>query len=148
MRKIRPSEEWPVNLKMATAAPRLNEGGLEAIESWIAMAENPRLLIVDTLATVRLIQSGRDNIYQADYGAMRDLHQIASKHRIAVVVIHHVRKADADDPFDTVSGSTGLTGAADATLILTRASKASLSPEQLGKLEVIDFVWDATRSKT
>ena len=36
------------------------------------------------------------------------------------MVVHHLRKADSEDPFDSVSGSTGLTGAADTTLILTR----------------------------
>jgi hypothetical protein len=35
-------------------------------------------------------------------------------------VVHHDRKAEADDPFDTVSGSLGLTGAADTILILKR----------------------------
>jgi hypothetical protein len=123
LRKIRPSENWPLNLKLATSSPRLNEGGIEAKEAWIAGADNPRLIIVDTLATVKPIKGGKDSDYQADYLALRDLHRIASERRLAVVVVHHVRKADADDPFDTVSGSTGLTGAADATLILTRRNE-------------------------
>ena len=50
----------------------------------------------------------------------RDLHQIASNTNVAIMVVHHLRKAAAEDPFDQVSGSTGLTGAADTTLILTR----------------------------
>ncbi len=53
------------------------------------------------------------------------MHQLANEHGISVLVVHHVRKADAEDPFDTVSGSTGLTGAADSTLILTRRESDS-----------------------
>jgi hypothetical protein len=53
------------------------------------------------------------------------MHQLANEHGISVLVVHHVRKADAEDPFDTVSGSTGLTGAADSTLILTRRDNDS-----------------------
>jgi hypothetical protein len=34
--------------------------------------------------------------------------------------VHHTRKMDADDVFDTVSGSRGLTGAADTILVLQR----------------------------
>ena len=32
--------------------------------------------------------------------------------------MHHSRKADADDPLDTISGSTGLTGGADGAMVL------------------------------
>ncbi len=61
-----------------------------------------------------------DTAHASDYAALRGLHQLASATNIAIMVVHHLRKADAEDPFDTVSGSTGLTGAADTTLILTR----------------------------
>jgi hypothetical protein len=38
----------------------------------------------------------------------------------AIIVAHHDRKMDADDPFDTVSGTLGLTGGVDAIAILKR----------------------------
>jgi hypothetical protein len=117
LRKIQPNAAWPSRLQFAVEAQRLNEGGLQSMEDWIATSSNPRLLIADTLATIRPTNGGKDD-YKADYGALRGLHKLASEHRIGVLVVHHVRKADADDVYDTVSGSTGLTGAADATLIL------------------------------
>jgi hypothetical protein len=52
--------------------------------------------------------------------AIEGLHKLAHSRGIAIVVIHHVRKMEADDPFDTVSGTNGLTGAADTILILKR----------------------------
>ena len=39
--------------------------------------------------------------------------------------MHHTRKADAEDPFDCLSGSTGLTGTADTTLVLARDSQGT-----------------------
>src|SRR5262249_5206824 len=48
---------------------------------------------------------------------------IADKHGVAVLIIHHTGKSEREDIFDTVSGTLGLTGAADAVLILQRARK-------------------------
>ncbi len=118
--KIRPDTDWPASLKLTTQSPRLNHGGIQALEAWVTSSTAPRLIIIDTLAAVRPIGKAKESDYLADYGALRELHRIASHHRVAVVVVHHLRKAEADDPFDMVSGSTGLTGAADATLILTK----------------------------
>ena len=43
-----------------------------------------------------------------------------NKPGLAIVLLHHNRKMDAEDPFDTVSGTLGLTGAADTILIMRR----------------------------
>ena len=90
------------------------------MRNWVLSRPGARLLIVDTLAVIRPSARAGESAHSIDYAALRGLHQLANKHGISVLVVHHVRKADAEDPFDTVSGSTGLTGAADSTLILTR----------------------------
>ena len=36
------------------------------------------------------------------------------------MVIHHVRKSDAEDLLDTISGTTGIAGAADTCMVLGR----------------------------
>ncbi len=117
---IEPHLSWPSGLELNTRWPRLDQGGLKKIGEWIKTRDGAKLVIVDTLAVVRAQQRGTDSAHAGDYAALRGLHQIASNAGLAVVVVHHLRKADADDPFDTVSGSTGLTGCADTTLILTR----------------------------
>jgi hypothetical protein len=110
---------WPEDLLLTTEWPRLDAGGLEAIDGWLGSHPLARLVILDTLATVRPAGKASDSQYTADYAALRGLHALANSTGVGIVCIHHVRKADADDPFDTVSGSTGLTGAADATLVLS-----------------------------
>jgi hypothetical protein len=82
------------------------------------------MVVIDTLEKFRPIQNGKSAAYSADYAAVAGLQRIASKHRIAIVVNHHVRKMEADDPFDTVSGTLGLTGAADTIIILKRHAGA------------------------
>jgi hypothetical protein len=120
LNNIEPHLEWPADLELNTRWPRLDEGGIKAISQWIKTRDGAKLVIVDTLAVVRPVGKATDATYTSDYSALRGLHQIASTTGIAIVVVHHLRKADAEDPFDMVSGSTGLTGAADSTLILTR----------------------------
>lgn len=99
---------------------------VEAIEAWARGVEKPTLVVVDVLARVREF-TGREASYEADYRALVALHDLASRLAIAVVVIHHTRKAGADDPFDEVSGTRGLTGAADTVLVIRRDNTGGAS---------------------
>jgi hypothetical protein len=100
--------------------PRLSIGGLAAIREWVISHPEARLVIIDTLAMVREAKKKDETTYDADYQAVLELRKLASEFGIAIVVIHHLRKADSDDAFDTVSGTLGLTGAPDSILILKR----------------------------
>jgi AAA domain len=119
-----PEAEWPRRLSLATEWRRANQGGLEDIEDWCRTVSSPVLVWIDTLEKFRPIQTSKDRAYSADYEAIAGLHKIAAKFNVAIVVNHHVRKMDADDPFDTVSGTLGLTGAADTILVLRRHAGA------------------------
>jgi Xaa-Pro aminopeptidase len=46
------------------------------------------------------------------------LKKYADSRNVSVLIVHHTRKMSAQDPFDTISGTTGFTGAADAALVL------------------------------
>ena len=45
---------------------------------------------------------------------------MADHYQIPFLLIHHQRKAGAEDVFDTISGTFGLTGAADSILVMDR----------------------------
>jgi hypothetical protein len=78
------------------------------------------LIVIDTLERFRPTAKTSAAAYSTDYLAISGLHSLAHARGIAIVVIHHVRKMDAEDPFDMVSGTNGLTGAADTILVLKR----------------------------
>ena len=121
LRQLAPNGAWPARLTFHTAWPRLGEGALEALEAWAAARAEPRLILIDVLAAVRAAGNDRKSPYTDDYGALEGLQKFASKHRLALVVVHHCRKAAADDDvFDEISCTTGLTGAADSALVLKR----------------------------
>jgi len=66
---------------------------------------------------------GRGEGYDADYAALSPLQEMAGEMGVAILVIHHLRKMQGDDPFDTISGTTGLTGAVDAAFVLQRGQQ-------------------------
>lgn len=121
--------ESPEHLHINTEWPRCNEGGVQAIEEWIVdrieaskrdECPPPSLVAVDTLAKFRPPAKKVGDAYSQDYEAIEPLKKLADKYGIAVLIIHHQRKMDSDDPFDSVSGTLGLTGAADTIMIMAR----------------------------
>jgi hypothetical protein len=114
--------DWPARLFYYTEMPRLAEGGLDRLRDWIKSVPHPRLIIIDTLAMVRAMKQRDESNYASDYASVLELRQMAAEFGIAIVVVHHLRKAIADDPFDTISGTLGLTGAPDSILALVRES--------------------------
>src|SRR5262249_45271254 len=54
MTKLLGLQQAPKRLQFLCEMPRLAEGGLAAIKDWIAAAECPRLVAIDTLAMIRM----------------------------------------------------------------------------------------------
>jgi len=58
------------------------------------------------------------NLYREDYKQIGPMKELADTARVSILLIHHLRKMEAEDIMDTFSGSLGLTGAADSLLVL------------------------------
>jgi hypothetical protein len=110
----------PEGFHISTAWLRVDEGGDEALEGWMADHPETRLVVVDVLKRVRPRTSRYQSVYDADYESLEALHAVANRYGVAVLCIHHLCKAGAGDPMDEISGSTGLSGAADGVLLLKR----------------------------
>jgi hypothetical protein len=105
---------WPENLLIYDTW-----AGVPFVESIIT--DKTRLVIIDTLQRTRTDRNaGKQDLYQYDYKSIAPLQTIASQKNIAILIIHHLRKSDDDDPHSCISGSLGLTGAADGTWVLKR----------------------------
>ena len=52
------------------------------------------------------------------------LKSVADKLGIAILLIHHTRKEHDSDPFNMISGTTGLNGCADGSFVLTREKRS------------------------
>jgi hypothetical protein len=125
--KIVQSGTWPGRLELHTEWKRMDQGGLEDIEAWLKSAiekgTEPRLIWIDTLAKIRPIAGRSEQAYAADYRALDGVQKLAGQYGVGVVLNTHLRKAPSeDDPFDEVSGTLGLTAAADTTIVMKRQS--------------------------
>lgn len=103
----------------ADETSRLDEGLISQLEGWMIAHPDTRLIIIDTFETVRPIGSkGSANAYREDYGHLKPLADFAKNYRICVGIIHHVNKREADDVFDTISGTMGIVAAVDSMLVM------------------------------
>jgi hypothetical protein len=112
-------------LKVRTLAPRIDTGLLVQLDKWRLSCANPRLIIIDVFLKVRPPRKKGEDPYSADYDAVTPLQRYAGEHRLAIVLVTHTRKMAADDPLEAVSGTNGVTGAADAVLVLNRDAKGT-----------------------
>ncbi|WP_416909318.1 MAG: AAA family ATPase [Polymorphobacter sp.] len=112
---------FPERLDLVIEMKRLGEGGEEQLERWLDAHPDARLIIIDTWRCIKPASDGRKTGYDEDAAGMQRLHAIA-KHRpgLCILVVHHTRKQEADDPMDMISGTTGLTGVPDTLLVLAR----------------------------
>ncbi len=109
----------PDHLYCDVKSPPLDEGGLDRIRAWSLDRPNARLVVIDVFKKVRPKKRRGEDAYDAEYRATDLLKGLADEHGIAILVVYHTRKLPARDPLDTVIGSTGVTAAADAVLILS-----------------------------
>ncbi|MDP9480098.1 MAG: helicase RepA family protein [Actinomycetota bacterium] len=119
LKKVLDGRAAPETMHLHTEWPRLDQGGAEQLDEWLTEHPDARLVVIDTLAKIRRPVGGA-NVYAEDYAALEQLLPLAAKHGVAIVVVHHLRKAAAADPMDEISSSTGLTGGVDGFLILRR----------------------------
>jgi len=119
---------WPKRLQYFTLGdnfPRLNNGGIDWLKEWIDSVPAARLIVIDTFVTVRAPKKNNQPNYDADYESGKELQKLANERGIAIVIVHHLRKAESDDAYDTVNATLGLNAVVDAILVLKREASDS-----------------------
>ena len=115
----------PSNLYFAVMCGLIGGGLEEQITDFLSDHPKTKLVIIDTLQKVRDTKggAGKTGMYGNDYDDISSIKRIADEYNIAVLLVHHLRKLkDSDDPFNEVSGSTGIIGAADTNYVIAECS--------------------------
>ena len=114
----------PAGCTLAINAPMLNAGLLEFLDGWLTEHPDAKLVCIDTFQKVKPPQGKNENAYGADYRICSPLQAWAIQHNICVLLVHHTKKGvNPGDIFEGVNGSQGLTGTADATLLLSKENR-------------------------
>ena len=116
------TEDAPPSLHFAVMSEQLHSGLVEQMEQFLREHPATGLVVIDTLQRIRAV-SNEANPYASDYRDIGVLKSLADRHRIVVLLIHHLRKMDDDDPMNMISGTTGLSGATDSNFVLRRSKR-------------------------
>ena len=81
-----------------------------------------KVVFIDTLQKVR---NESESGYGTDYKELSVMKALADKLEITIVVVHHTRKCADSDPFNMISGSTGLSGCVDGSMVLIESKRGS-----------------------
>lgn len=101
--------------------PKLNESGIGEIEKILDNNSNIKFIVVDTLGRGIADKRRKDNnMYNADYDLSSALQKLTMERKICILLIHHTRKEGAENVFDEISGTTGLTAGFDTMLVLKK----------------------------
>jgi hypothetical protein len=121
MGKVLAGQPAPAGLTLATTCPPLPQGGDEAIARWLERNPDARMVVIDVFTKIRGVPPPGVSAYEADYAAVTRVKKLADHYGVAIVLVHHVRKAPSEDFLAEVSGTNGIAGAADTILVLKRA---------------------------
>jgi hypothetical protein len=121
------SSDWPDNLYYQTSWPGLDEQGAELLHEWLTDHPEVKLIIIDTLAKVKSRKVSKATQYDLDYRTVESIKNVSDSLGISLLVIHHCRKDPSeDDPFDVISGTTGLSGGFDTCMVLRKAKSSNV----------------------
>ena len=115
------TEDAPANVHFTTNSDTLGKGLEEQLCAFLSEHPDTVLVIIDTLQMIR--GAGYDNTYANDYRDLSVLKRIADAHGIAILLVHHLRKMNDDDPMNMISGTTGLSGATDSNFVLRKSQR-------------------------
>lgn len=126
MNKLLAGKAAPAGFHFATMAHSMDDGLFDELEGFIKGHPDTGLIVIDTLQCVRGATRGKEGAYAADYREVGALKAFADKHNVAVLLVHHLRKMrDDGDPFNMISGTNGIMGAADTTMVLVKEKRGN-----------------------
>ena len=113
------TDEPSESLNFALMANSIGNGLEEDLQECKNQFPNLKMIVIDTLQKIR---NTIDTKYGSDYKELSTLKNIADSLGIAIILVHHNRKAHDSNPNNLISGTNGIAGCADGLLVFTRSA--------------------------
>lgn len=111
------TDEPSENLIFSLIANSIGNGLEEDLRECKNKFPNLKMVVIDTLQKIR---NTIDTKYGADYRELSVLKSLADSLGIAIVLVHHNRKAHDSNPNNLISGTNGIAGCADGLMVFIR----------------------------
>ena len=151
LRAIQPGITTTGKLQLLYDFPLLNDGGIERLRHYIETGHY-RLVVLDVLARVEPSARGNtDKTYHDVYRMFAPLQDLHRRHPFCLAMLTHLRKAEAEDVFDTLHGSVAYQGAQDTLWVLERPPRDAVgvlhlrekdSDDQALHVSFVDGHWE------
>jgi hypothetical protein len=117
----------PPNYQFQYEWPRMGNGCIRALESYVKDFPNTKLIIIDTWAYIRSKDKGNISFgrYVEDVEDLNRLKKFINKHEISIMVSTHTGKAEHKDWTRNVHGGVGQTATADTIIYIERQRSQS-----------------------
>lgn len=147
------NNDFPQKLFYSLEMSPIDSGGIAQLEEFLTLNPDTELIIIDTLG--RIIPNGGKQGYKFEVQYMAKLQGLALKYpNLAIMVLHHDRKAQSDDFVHLVSGTHGISGTADTIMVLKKQSRINVNAilyitgrdieDQEIKLKFDSGIWELT----
>lgn len=126
IKRIFDGDRLPDTFNYCIEVSDMSSGFIEQLELVCQSMDDLRLIVIDTLQCVRGQYNNKDGgAYGFDYKEMNKLKAFAKAHNLAILLIHHTSKtSNPNDPFFSISGTRGLTGALDLMMVIQKDNVA------------------------
>lgn len=107
-------------LEVRWSGRKLGDGLEDDLRIWLDEHADAAVVAIDTLGKVRKATTGKRGAYEVDVEDLGRLQELFRDRDVALIVVHHARKAAGDDFISAVSGTYGITGSADTIVSIQR----------------------------
>jgi hypothetical protein len=112
---------------------------LQDIKEHLRLFPSIRLIVIDVLQRIRGVFNKNEDAYQKDYKIVGAIQKLATECNVLIIVVHHTKKGKVDDAIESISGSFGISGSSDGSVIIGKQGDVMHIESRMRDIPEFDF---------